>query len=141
MIAPPGYPNRVSTPSSSSVRTSISAPVGRLDFAPSAMAGTFSLRAEPGHFRTKPSPDLLDRVIAVLFEQRRVSLEPARMFFDPEPCEFARTDIGEDVAHQLAGMLIDQPWSLRQRTELGGLRDELVHLGKPAFVEEIDDEL
>src|SRR6185312_14435893 len=114
MIAPPGYPNRVSTPSSSSVRTSISAPVGRLDFAPSAMAGTFSLRAEPGHFRTKPTPDLLDRMIAILFEQFRVSRKAARMFIDPEPREFARADIGEDVAHQLAGMAIDQPWALRQ---------------------------
>src|SRR5882724_9497004 len=99
------------------------------------------LRRQPAHQRAELRADLLDLLsllgLAALEEGGLAAVE----LLDQLAGEGAVLDLAEDLAHLLAGGLVDQPRAAGVAAELGGIRHRPVHLGNAALVHEVHDQL
>src|SRR5580658_6031526 len=84
--------------------------------------------AEPAHERAQVSPDLLDLLVllglAALEEVRLAGVH----LLDQLAGERAVLDLAQDLAHLLAGRLVDQARAASVAAELGRVGDRPVHL-------------
>src|SRR5215468_134706 len=99
------------------------------------------LVAQPAHQRAEPGADLLDLLgplgFAPLEEVRLAGVE----LLDELAGEGAVLDLAEDLAHLLAGPLVDQARATGVPAVFCGVRDGPVHLGDAALVHEVHDQL
>src|SRR6266513_2818361 len=100
-----------------------------------------TLLVEPGHARPQRRADLLDLPIDVLTEKPLVVGAAGRVFADPLARELAALHFLEHLAHLVLHALIDDARTAGEIAVLGGLADELMHLGEPALVQQVDDQL
>src|SRR5256886_5809697 len=106
---------------------------------PQMSSSTFLV--EPGHARPQRRTDLLDLPIDVLTEEPLVVGAAGRVFADPLARELAALHFLEHLAHLVLHALIHDAGSAGEIAVLGGLADELMHLGEPALVQQVDDQL
>src|SRR5207253_1410615 len=100
-----------------------------------------TLLVEPGHARPQRRTDLLDLPIDVLTEEPLVVGAAGRVFADPLARELAALHFLEHLAHLVLHALIDDARTAGEIAVLGGLADELMHLGEPTLVQQVDDQL
>src|SRR2546430_5996947 len=100
-----------------------------------------TLLVEPRHARPQRRADLLDLAIDVLVEEPLVVGAAGRVFADPLARELAALHFLQHLAHLVLHALIHDAGSAGEIAVLGGLADELMHLGEPALVQQVDDQL
>src|SRR5437867_659851 len=96
---------------------------------------------EPGHQATQLRPHLLDRVLRGLLPELAEVRQAAAVLGDPLVGELARLDVGEDRLHRLARLVADDALAARHVAVLGGVADRVAHVGNPALVDQVDDQL
>ena len=78
------------------------------------------------------------------FSRRRVALKTGAVglvLHDPLASELAGLDLLEDLAHLLAGLLVDDPGTAGVVAELGGVGDAVAHVIEAALIHQVDDQL
>src|SRR5215469_15389298 len=105
------------------------------------LSGVFLVGGQPTHKRAQLGPYLLDLLcvqgLAPLEEVRPAAVE----FLDKLGGERAVADLAEDAAHLVDAAPVDDPRAPGIAAELRRVRDRPVHLGQPALVHEVDDQL
>src|SRR3569833_2912623 len=100
-----------------------------------------SLLAQPGHAGAQLATDFLDLAILVFLEHPLIVLAAGGAFLDPLLGELARLHFLQNLAHDVLDAVVDDSRTTSEVTVLGGVADELVHLGEASFMEKVDDEL
>src|SRR5579864_8079333 len=96
---------------------------------------------QPGHARAQRGADLFDLEVDVGVQQLLVVGLAGLVLLDPLARELARLHFLQHLAHLVLDALVDDARAARQVAVLGGLGDELVHLGDAALVQQVDDQL
>src|SRR3569833_680478 len=100
-----------------------------------------SLLAQPGHAGAQLATDFLDLAILVFLEHPLIVLAAGGAFLDPLLGELARLHFLQNLAHDVLDAVVDDSLTTSEVAVLGGVADELVHLGEASFMEKVDDEL
>src|SRR4029077_3619260 len=108
---------------------------------PRQAGSSAALFLQPGHAAAQRRAHLLDRVGDVRAQQLLVVGLASRVLLDPLAGELAVLHLLEDLAHLVLDALVHDARPAREIAVLGGLADELVHLGESALVEQIHDQL
>src|SRR5580765_128232 len=108
---------------------------------PRQAGSSAALFLQPGHAAAQRRAHLLDRVGDVSAQQLLVVGLAGRVLLDPLAGELAVLHFLEDLAHLVLDALVHDARPAREIAVLGGLADELVHLGESALVEQIHDQL
>src|SRR4029077_1867771 len=96
---------------------------------------------EPRHARAQRGAHPLDLPVDVLGEELLVIRPALLVLADPLPCEAPAAPLLQHLAHLVLHALVDDAWPAGEIAVLGRLADEPVHLGEPALVQQVDDEL
>src|SRR5438093_3057051 len=112
---------------------------------PSSATGTSTLATDFGllaaHQRAQLLADLLDPLVCGL----RAQLVQARFaglhLVDPLAREDALADVGEELAHVLAHVLVDHLRPAREIAVFGRVGDRVPHPGEAALPDQVDDQL
>src|SRR5215831_7788207 len=103
--------------------------------------GAAAFFLQPGHACAQRRAYALDLPVDVLREELLVIRPALCVLADPLPREAPAAHFLEHLAHLVLHALVDDAGPARQVTVLGRLADELVHLGEPAFMQEVHDQL
>src|SRR2546428_4873893 len=99
------------------------------------------LLLDPVHQRPELLPDLLDPFVGRLRAQLvQVRLAPVHLG-DPLLREDALPDVGEELAHVLAHLAVDDARAAGEIAVLGRVGDRVAHAGKAALPHQVDDQL
>jgi hypothetical protein len=82
-----------------------------------------------------------DGLMAGRFAHGQEVLAAGLVLFDPLLGEFAGLDLGEDLLHFGARLLVDDARAARVVAVLGGVRNREAHVGEAAFLNQVDDQL
>ncbi len=86
-------------------------------------------------------PDLFDLMVGVAPPHGQESRPVGLVLQHPLPGELARLDLAEDLLHLGLGLLAHHARPARVVAVLRGVGDGVAHVGEPALVEEVDDQL
>src|SRR4029077_19023079 len=125
---------------------------GRMNGHPSGATGTRNRRSadrppslprrlDPGHHLAQPTAHLLDGVIGVALSHREEAGAVRLVLQHPLPRELAGLDLGEDLLHLGLGPGVDDARAAGVVAVLRGVGDRVAHVGEPALVEQVDDQL
>src|SRR3989442_4270710 len=98
-------------------------------------------RLDPGHHRPEPLADFLDGVLGVPLAHGQEARPVGLVLQHPFAGELARLDLDQDLLHLRLRFLADDARPPRVVAVLGGVGDGVAHVGQPALVEEVDDQL
>src|SRR5690606_2767820 len=98
-------------------------------------------RLQPGHAVAQTGADLFDLAGAVLGQQGLVFRLARLVLGDPFARELAALDLVQHGLHAGAGLVGDDARAAGDSAPLGRFRDEVVHLGDAALVEQVHDQL
>ena len=96
---------------------------------------------DPAHHAAQLFADTLDEMLLALALQRVEHGAVGHVLQDPLARELATLDLGEQLAHGLAHVLVDDARAAREVAVLGGVADAVAHPGDALLPHEVDDEL
>src|SRR6201988_384000 len=96
---------------------------------------------EPRHSGAERGADFLDLPVHVVGQELAVVRLASLVLLDPLARELAALHLFQDLAHLLLDALVPDGLAAGEIAVLGGLRDELMHLGNSALVQQVDDQL
>src|ERR1035437_8268515 len=97
----------------------------------------FLLLLEERHHRAQFLSHHYDGLVAGSFPHGQKVLAPGLVLFDPLPRELAGLDLGKDLPHFGARLLIDYARPACVVAVLGGVRNREAHVGEAAFLDEV----
>src|SRR5665811_1462528 len=96
---------------------------------------------DPAHHAAQLFADGLDEMLLALALQGVEHGAVGLVLEDPLAREFAALDLGEQLAHGVAHVLVDDARAAREVAVLGGVADAVAHAGDALLPHQVDDEL
>src|SRR5665647_1910020 len=96
---------------------------------------------DPAHHAAQLFADGLDKMLLALALQRVEHGAVGLVLEDPLARELAALDLGEQLAHGVAHVLVDDARAAREVAVLGRVADAVAHAGDALLPHQVDDEL